>query len=150
MSRPYTVQRYRLNYVRETARYDLDRRKITHKKDVDGLVRLYLRDRPVENVIIIALDNNMRIIGIIDHEGTVNQCSLYPRNVFTFLLGCGAASFVVAHNHPGGTQQPSASDWSITNKLFEAGKALEIPMADHMILADKTYISLREYPQWPK
>jgi DNA repair protein RadC len=48
------------------------------------------------------------------------------------------------HNHPSGNPEPSNEDISITKKLVEAGKMLDIPVFDHIILAGNTYSSFVE------
>jgi DNA repair protein RadC len=48
------------------------------------------------------------------------------------------------HNHPSGNPEPSAEDISITKKLLEAGKLMDIPLYDHIIFAENTYTSFVE------
>ena len=59
-----------------------------------------------------------------------------------------AVSFIVSHNHPGGSLNASLSDWEVTKKLFNGGKAIEINLLDHLIIADDKMISLREMNEW--
>lgn len=143
----YTVRKYRFDIVRELDPFPY-RVKISSKKDVKMFVNTYLKDIPIENVVIIALDSGNRIIGFQSVQGTTNQCALYPSNVFRFLMICGASSFLIAHNHPGGTASPSGQDWAVTYKLLKAGKLLEIPLQDHLIIADESAISMREFREW--
>jgi single-stranded-DNA-specific exonuclease len=51
----------------------------------------------------------------------------------------GAASAILAHNHPGGYAFPSEEDVRITRRLCQALEILEIPLLEHYIFADKTY-----------
>ena len=50
----------------------------------------------------------------------------------------------MVHNHPSGDPTPSPEDVELTRKLAEAGKMLDIPVLDHVILGDGKYISLKE------
>lgn len=146
MEKTYVVAKYKISYVREQDKGTLEKRKVSNKNDVFELAKKYLEDLPYEAVIIIALDNQNRTIGINVTEGSVNQCAVYPANVFRFLLSCGAASFVMAHNHPGGNPAPSEADWNITKRLQGVGKGLEVPLLDHIIIAeDDLKVSLREH-----
>lgn len=76
--------------------------------------------------------------------GTLNASLIHPREVFRFAVENVAASVVIAHNHPSGDPTPSAEDIAVTKRLALAGKALEIPLLDHVILGDTTYRSLKE------
>ena len=57
-----------------------------------------------------------------------------------------AASIMLAHNHPSGDCTPSRQDYELTARLAEAGKLLEIPVLDHLILGgDGDRYSFREH-----
>jgi DNA repair protein RadC len=142
----YTVQKYKLSYVKENA--SLGNCRVTNKNDVMEFCTNILSSIPLENVCIIALDNGNRIIGYDCIEGTTNQCALYPANVFRFLLSSAASSFIVAHNHPGGNTNPSQADWAITERLKSAGALLDVPLMDHLIITENKCVSLRELPKW--
>ena len=45
---------------------------------------------------------------------------------------------VVAHNHPVGDPEPSEEDIELTRKLIEAGKLLNIPVYDHVVVGRPT------------
>jgi DNA repair protein RadC len=51
---------------------------------------------------------------------------------------------ILAHNHPSGDPTPSQEDLSITQRLRDAGAALALPLADHLIIGAGTVVSLRE------
>jgi len=48
------------------------------------------------------------------------------------------------HNHPSGNCNASEEDRNLTKKLVEAGKILDIPVFDHIIIAGNTYYSFVE------
>jgi len=50
----------------------------------------------------------------------------------------------LAHNHPSGDSTPSREDLDLTRRLTEAGRLLGIPVLDHLIIAGKGFLSLRE------
>jgi DNA repair protein RadC len=142
----YTVQKYRLTYVKENSQFH--RIKITNRTDVRDFCKQYLSPIPVENVCIIGLDNGNNILGYDTIEGATNQCAVYPSNVFRFLLSSGATSFIISHNHPGGSVRPSEADWQITERLQSIGKMLELPLLDHIIITENDCISLRDSCRW--
>jgi DNA repair protein RadC len=123
---------------------------IAHRTDVEDHLRFHFGLMREEYVAALFLDNANRVINAeIISEGTVNQCVVYPRTVIELALKRGAASIILAHNHPGGSTTPSEADWDITKRLFDIGKLLEIPLLDHIIIAKETAFSLRELSRWP-
>ena len=46
-----------------------------------------------------------------------------------------ATSFIMVHNHPSGNIRPSREDDSLTEVAFKAGKVMNIPLVDHVIIA---------------
>jgi len=49
-----------------------------------------------------------------------------------------------AHNHPSGDPAPSPQDLEITERLVQAGKIIGIDVLDHLIIGDRTFVSLKE------
>lgn len=123
---------------------------ISHRRDVEEYLRFYFGQRRDEYVASLFLDNANHIIKTeIVSEGTVNQCAVYPRAIVEKALGCGAASVILAHNHPGGGLNPSEADWLLTERIFQIGKLLELPLLDHIIISSNKVVSLRDLPRWP-
>jgi len=77
-------------------------------------------------------------------KGTLNAALVHPREVFKTAIRFSAASIILIHNHPSGQLLASPEDLRITQQLIETGKILEIPVQDHLIIADNQFISLRE------
>ena len=77
-------------------------------------------------------------------EGLLNSSLVHPREVFRGAIVSTCANIILAHNHPSGNPEPSTEDISITKKLVEAGKIIEINVFDHLIFADDKYTSLVE------
>lgn len=64
---------------------------------------------PRENLFALYLDSRNRLIGAERvARGAMNACAVSPREIFSSALVAGAASLVVAHNHPSGVMQSSA------------------------------------------
>ncbi len=77
-------------------------------------------------------------------EGTLNASLVHPREVFHPAITDLAASIVLVHNHPSGVPTPSREDEQITRRLVEAGKLLDIPVLDHVIIGRERFFSFRE------
>ena len=122
---------------------------LTHRGDVEEYLRFHFGLLREEYVAAIFLDSARHVIASETvTKGTVNQCVVYPREVAFRALRHNAASLILAHNHPGGGKSPSEEDWSITQRLIQLGKLLDIPLLDHIIITDEKTISLRDLPRW--
>jgi DNA repair protein RadC len=123
---------------------------ISHRRDAEEYLRFHYGHRRDEFVAALFLGNRNQILETdIIAEGTVNQCVVYPRLIMEKALRFGAASIILAHNHPGGGIKPSEADWLLTERLFTICKLLEIPLLDHLIISQMEVVSLKELPRWP-
>lgn len=93
-----------------------------------------------EHFGVMLFDNNLHLLGY--HEvsvGGVDRASVLPRDVFAPALRTpGCASVVAVHNHPTGLCGPSRDDIALTAALARAGKLLDIPLHDHVIIGNAT------------
>ncbi len=145
-----------ITLVRELAAYSLrervhERCAFSSRRDVEEYLRLAFGGRRDEYVAVLFLDTANRILSAeVIAEGTVNQCVIYPREVIRKALAAGSSGIILAHNHPAGTPHPSEADWALTNKLYEIGRLLDIPLLDHLIVCRDQVQGLREMPRWPR
>jgi DNA repair protein RadC len=51
---------------------------------------------------------------------------------------------ILVHNHPSGDPTPSADDRVVTEQLVAAGRLLDIPVHDHVIVGRGRYVSFAE------
>ena len=77
-------------------------------------------------------------------SGTLTTSLVHPREVFRAAVREAAACVIVAHNHPSGDPEPSPEDLEVTRRLRAAGELLGIPLQDHVILGERSFVSLRE------
>ncbi len=105
-----------------------------------------LRHEEVEKVLLLLLDTKLHLMEeYLLSKGTVNASLLSTREVFRHALRAGACKIVLLHNHPSGNCNPSMEDLSVTKKIMEAGKLMEVPLLDHLIVGDGCYLSLKEH-----
>ena len=120
-------------------------KKISSPSDIAEIYIPLLRDELQEKFYIICLSSSNRII---KHEllfvGTLNASLVHPREIFKTALANNSANIILMHNHPSGNSEPSSEDISITKKISEGGKLLEIKIFDHIIIAGNTYTSFVE------
>ena len=104
--------------------------------------QLYIEQKPY----LLCLNCKGMITAI--HEvahGVLSECPMSSKSIFARALLSNAASVIIAHNHPSGDPSPSQADIDATKRIREAGALLEIPVADHLIIAsDSSYYSFKE------
>ena len=104
-----------------------------------------LRHEKREKTLLLLLDGKNRIIR--EHmisEGTVNLSMASSREIFIEALKYEAVYIILIHNHPSGDPTPSMQDLKSTKMIKKAGDFMEIPLLDHIIIGDCSYVSLRE------
>lgn len=101
--------------------------------------------RPYEVFYIISLDAQNRVnYAQVVHEGTINEAPVYPRLIVEAALRHKANSVILAHNHPGGSLNPSRADIEATNRIKTALEAISISVVDHIIVCGGKYVSFAE------
>ena len=104
-----------------------------------------LRDAREERFVALLLDTRSRVFREATISvGSLNASIVHPREVFRTAMSHGAAALLLAHNPPSGDPRPSAEDRELTRTLVEAGKLLDIPVYDHIVVAAEGYFSFRE------
>ena len=108
----------------------------------------YMKYESQEHLVVISLNSANYIVRI--HElttGLVNQTPVHPREAFAMAIEDRAVSVIFVHNHPSGSLEPSPQDISITRVLCAAGKILQIPVLDHIIIGKRGFTSMcRMFP----
>lgn len=99
-----------------------------------------IRDKRQEYFVCLTLDGANRLIAKrVISIGTLTSSLVHPREVFADAITDRAASIIVAHNHPGGTLEPSSADTQITETLKQSAELLGIIFVSHIIVTQKSY-----------
>ncbi|MBS1682062.1 MAG: DNA repair protein RadC [Bacteroidetes bacterium] len=110
-----------------------------------NIIKGDLQDLPHEEFWVLLLNRAHRLIKKKRvSEGGVSGTVADPKIIFKLALEELASGIIVAHNHPSGNLKPSANDISLTKKLKEAGKVLEIDVLDHLIIGHQQYFSFTD------
>lgn len=118
--------------------------QISSPEDVVLYYNVQLKFRQKECLVLIVLDSKNRIISEeILSLGNAHSSIADPREIFLAALKKNGVSVILLHNHPSGDPTPSKEDILITERIEKAGNLLGIPLKDHIILGDNSYISLR-------
>ena len=99
---------------------------------------------PNEKFIVIGLDTKGKINVYSEiAEGSPECCGISIPNIFKILLISNSVRFIVVHNHPSGSLEPSKYDLDITKKIQECANIMDLLFLDHIIIADNDYISIK-------
>jgi DNA repair protein RadC len=112
-----------------------------------SLLSPFFEKEAYEVVYAIAVDSSNRFLGFLKlEEGTVNMATVHLRKILTFLLcETNATGLIIAHNHPGGCNQPSREDIALTGKISSRVKDIEVRLLDHLIYIPGAF---GNEPQW--
>ena len=114
-------------------------------RDVVELFAPRLEDLPVEEFHVAVLDSQHRLErDIMVTHGILNSSLVHPREVFREAIAERAAAIILVHNHPSGDPTPSADDRVVTEQLVAAGRLLDIPVHDHIVIGRGRYTSFAE------
>ena len=112
---------------------------------VEQYLRLHLAGERRELFAVLYLDAQHCAIALeTPFAGTITQTAVYPREIVRAALAHGAASVVLAHNHPSGTTRPSKADGELTQTLKAALMLIDVLVLDHFIIADDQAVSMAE------
>lgn len=94
---------------------------------------------------VLFLDSQNRLIAYEEmFRGTLSSATIHPREIVQAALGHHAASVILVHNHPSGSQEPSQADIQITRRIKDALGLLEIKVNDHFIATGTITVSMAE------
>jgi len=114
-------------------------------RDVFSVFAGRLEDLPVEEFHVAVLDSQHRLErDVLVTRGILNSSLVHPREVFREAIAERAAAIILVHNHPSGDPTPSADDRAVTEQMVAAGRLLDIPVHDHVIIGRGRYTSFAE------
>ena len=103
----------------------------------------YFFGRTRETVFLLCMDAKCKVLCCREvSQGGVNSASISIRKIVETALYAGATTVVLAHNHPSGMALPSNEDVQTTRRVAAALAAVEIHLADHIVVADGDYVSM--------
>jgi DNA repair protein RadC len=119
---------------------------LSNPKAVKEFLTLKTANEEREVFSVVWLDSQNKTLA---HEvlstGTINQASVYPREVVKAALKINAAAAIFSHNHPSGVASPSSADISLTNELKKALALVDVRVLDHIIIGGVNSYSFAEH-----
>jgi len=101
------------------------------------------------------LENEVFSIALLDSQnglikiekvslGTINQATVYPREIVKLALSVNASAVILHHNHPSGNVKPSRADETLTQTLKTALSLVGVEVLDHIITAGGSWFSFAD------
>lgn len=119
--------------------------KITSSKAVFEVMQPIIGELSHEEFWVLYLNNSNKILFKSQlSKGGMTGTIVDVRMVFKIALEQNATSIILSHNHPSGKLAPSDADIQITKKIKNAGKELDIPVLDHIIISERGYYSFAD------
>ena len=147
-----TAMHLRLIGIAIKRSYENRHREIKRFNSMDDLGNMLLEKYHginQEMVSVVCFDAMGKLVGFYEiGEGDLGAVGISIRSVFEVVIESKAATVVLVHNHPGGQALPSQSDLDATKRLAEALKGINVYLADHILLEDNDYVSLKISPQF--
>jgi DNA repair protein RadC len=113
--------------------------------DIYEMVRGEMEYLQTEHFMVIGLSTKNHVITRhIVSKGSLNASIVHPRETFRMLIRRACAGAILVHNHPSGDPSPSIEDITLTRQLAEAGKVIDIPILDHLIVGQGKFYSMKE------
>jgi DNA repair protein RadC len=118
---------------------------ITCSKDAYVIMRRHLVDLYQEEFWILLTGRSQKVLGKeLVARGGMADVLVDPKVVFSIALRYQATGVILIHNHPSGNLKPSQQDISLTKRIAEAGRVLDISVNDHLIITDTQYYSFAD------
>ena len=129
---PAEIVRVALDHVAKTLR---GTHMLESPKAVRDFLSLKLGTLEHEQFAMLMLDSQHRVIEYVElFRGSVNQTSVFPREVLKEALAHNAAAVILIHNHPSGMTEPSRADEELTQRLKSALALVDVRVLDHFIV----------------
>lgn len=118
---------------------------LTTSRDLYDYLQPLIGDLDHEEFWVVTLSSACRIKSC-DRlfSGGIESTIIDIRMIFRKVLESKACSIVIAHNHPSGNDRPSSHDITLTKKVQEAGRVLDITLLDHIVVCPNRYYSFAD------
>lgn len=119
--------------------------KITCSTDAYQLMKPYLLDLYYEEFWVLFLNRANQVTKTEKiSAGGVSGTVADPKVIFKRALEETANGLILVHNHPSGNIQPSQADITLTQKIREGAKLLDMQVLDHIIFTDNGFYSFTD------
>ena len=122
----------------------LDRPRIESPEDTYHLCR-HMADLEREQLHVLLLNMKNEVMRrILLYQGTINAASIRVSEILAPAVQLNMPKVIIVHNHPSGDPEPSYDDTVVTQKVVAAGELLDIGVLDHVVVATRGWVSMRQ------
>jgi len=98
-----------------------------------------------EELRVVVLNTRNAVLAIETvYRGNVSTALVRVGELFRDAIRQHAAGLILVHNHPSGDPAPSPDDLHLTAEAVAAGRLLDVPVLDHLIIGHEAFVSLRD------
>jgi DNA repair protein RadC len=124
-----------------------DRVKVTSGHQAQEILRKYYEDvmEYREAMYVLYLNRANYVLGIkLISLGGASGTLCDPKLIMQGALKVNCHAYIISHNHPSGNTTPSDADIQLTKKLVTIGNLMDLPLLDHIIMTQDSYLSMAE------
>ena len=100
-------------------------------------------EREELRVVLLSARNTVLSVERV-YQGSVSAALVRVGELFRDAVRRHAAGIIVVHNHPSGDPTPSPEDLHLTAETVAAGRLLDVPVLDHLVIGHDAFVSLRD------
>lgn len=121
-----------------------DRPRVGTPEDIVLLLGVEMMALEQEELRVVLLDTKHHIITTTTvYRGSVNAVTVRMADIFKPAVRHSATAIALVHNHPSGDPSPSSADIQMTREAVEAGRMLDTPVIDHIVIGRGKHVSLK-------
>jgi DNA repair protein RadC len=122
-----------------------ERRQIRSPEDVHAMLFAEMALLEQEQLRMVLLNTRNEVLSTREvYKGNIGSVVVRLGDLFRDAVREGSPNVIAVHNHPSGDPSPSAEDAALTRQMIEAGKLLGIEVMDHIVIARRGFVSLRD------
>lgn len=124
----------------------IEKPQIRSSEDAYHILQAIYADLGHEEFWILLLNTSNKVIGKeLISKGGSGVVAVDAKTIFQVVLQAKATGIILSHNHPSGSLKPSMADKSLTKKIIDGAKCLDIRVLDHIIISDEGYYSFLDH-----
>src|SRR6188472_4383242 len=130
---------------RSVADWPVGRWTIRSPRDVADRLQLEMGRLEREELRVLSL-NAKNVVQRVSqvYVGNVTSSLVRVGELFRDAVRLDASGIVLVHNHPSGDPTPSPEDLHLTAEAIAAGRLLDVPVLDHLVIGHDAFVSLRD------
>ncbi len=140
---PGLMQYYAVNKAKENNSFEFTEERVKY------ILPLFRSKKKETFYMLIFNARGKMVKSMILEEGTAQSVNVDVKKVASLAMQAGAASVILAHNHPGGVALPSQNDITATANIMRALGVLQISVRDHIIVSGEEFYSMKDNGQMP-